>query len=109
MGTPGEESLLRRMVRDLEARREAIGRLGGEDRIKKQHERGKLTCRERLARFYDDGVFLEPGAHGTQRGLSSGRHPGGPPRAHRRAAGPEDTPRPTVASRVSRLTDDGPT
>jgi acetyl-CoA carboxylase carboxyltransferase component len=67
-----EESLLRRLVKDLEARREEIRKLGGEEKIQKQHERGKLTCRERLARFYDDGLFFEVGAHGTQMGLAAG-------------------------------------
>ncbi|MFI5296868.1 MAG: acyl-CoA carboxylase subunit beta [Polyangiales bacterium] len=69
------ESLLRRLVRDLEARRVEIRRMGGEERIAKQHARGKLTCRERLHRFFDDGVYFEVGAHGTQMGLAAG--PGG--------------------------------
>ncbi len=66
------ESLLRQLVKDLEERRAQIKRLGGEDRIKKQHERGKLTCRERLEKFFDDGVYFEVGAHGTQMGLAAG-------------------------------------
>jgi len=67
-----EESLLRRLVKDLEERRAAIRQLGGEERIARQHERGKLTCRERFARFYDDGLFFEIGAHGTQMGAAAG-------------------------------------
>lgn len=66
------ESLLRQLVKDLEERRAQIKRLGGEDKIKKQHDRGKLTCRERLDRFFDDGVYFEVGAHGTQMGLAAG-------------------------------------
>ncbi len=66
------ESLLRRLVKDLEERRVAIKRLGGEDKIARQHARNKLTCRERLDRFYDDGLYFEIGAHGTQMGLASG-------------------------------------
>ena len=46
--------------------------MGGADKIAKQHERGKLTARERLERFFDDGVYFEVGAHGTQMGLAAG-------------------------------------
>ena len=31
---------------------------GGEKRIEAQHERGKLTARERIALFLDEGVSL---------------------------------------------------
>ncbi len=61
---------MREMVADLERRRAEIKRMGGEDKIAKQHARGKLTCRERLAKFFDDGAFFEVGAHGTQMGGS---------------------------------------
>ena len=42
--------------------------MGGPDKVQKQHERGKLTARERLARFYDGGKYFELGMHGTQMG-----------------------------------------
>ena len=32
---------------------------GGEVRIQKQHEKGKLTARERVELFLDDGSFTE--------------------------------------------------
>jgi acetyl-CoA/propionyl-CoA carboxylase carboxyl transferase subunit len=32
---------------------------GGEDRIESQHEKGKLTARERIDYFVDDGTFVE--------------------------------------------------
>jgi propionyl-CoA carboxylase beta chain len=32
---------------------------GGEVRIRRQHEAGKLTARERIARFFDPGTFVE--------------------------------------------------
>ncbi|MHB9286329.1 acyl-CoA carboxylase subunit beta [Halobacteriales archaeon Cl-PHB] len=32
---------------------------GGEDRIEKQHDRGKMTARERIDYFLDDGTFTE--------------------------------------------------
>ena len=46
--------------------------MGGAERVAKQHSRGKLTARERLASFFDDGAFFEVGMHGTQMGLSAG-------------------------------------
>ena len=63
---------MREMVADLEKRLEQIRKMGGEDKVKKQHDRGKLTARERLAQFYDGGVCFEIGAHGTQMGMSAG-------------------------------------
>jgi len=63
---------MRELVADLEARRAVVNAMGGPDKIAKQHERGKLTARERLASLYDDGVFFEVGAHGTQMGLAAG-------------------------------------
>jgi len=63
---------MRELVADLEARRAKIREMGGPEKIAKQHERGKLTARERLALFFDDGVYFELGAHGTQMGLAAG-------------------------------------
>ncbi|NUO47814.1 MAG: acyl-CoA carboxylase subunit beta [Polyangiaceae bacterium] len=63
---------MRELVKDLEARRAQVRAMGGEDKIKKQHDRGKLTARERLVAFFDDGVFFEVGMHGTQMGLAAG-------------------------------------
>lgn len=63
---------MRELVRDLEARRALVRQMGGPERIQKQHERGKLSARERFAAFFDDGVFFEVGLHGTQMGLAAG-------------------------------------
>jgi methylmalonyl-CoA decarboxylase subunit alpha len=63
---------MRELVKDLEARRAEVRRMGGEDKIAKQHARGKMTARERMAAFFDDGVFFEVGMHGTQMGLGAG-------------------------------------
>jgi methylmalonyl-CoA decarboxylase subunit alpha len=57
-------SLLRPLVEDLHARRAAIMRGGGEEKIARQHEQGKLTARERLALLIDEGTFTELGIHG---------------------------------------------
>jgi propionyl-CoA carboxylase beta chain len=43
-------------LRDLERRAE-LG--GGEERLRKQHEQGKLTARERMERLFDPGTFEE--------------------------------------------------
>lgn len=63
---------MRERVAELEAQRERVRAMGGPDKIRKQHERGKLTARERLARFFDNGEFFEIGMHGTQMGLAAG-------------------------------------
>jgi len=68
-------STMRERVAELEARRAAIKEMGGEERIAKQHGRGKLTARERLARFFDDGDFVEVGIHGTQMGAAASDKP----------------------------------
>jgi acetyl-CoA carboxylase carboxyltransferase component len=55
---------------ELERRRAEARAMGGPEKIQKQHARGKLTCRERLARFFDGGAFFEVGMHGTSSGSS---------------------------------------
>ncbi|MGK2860058.1 MAG: acyl-CoA carboxylase subunit beta [Thermoanaerobaculia bacterium] len=53
---------------------------GGEDKISQQHQKGKLTARERLALLLDEGSFQELGALAThditEFGLDSQRFPG---------------------------------
>ncbi|MCX7838069.1 MAG: acyl-CoA carboxylase subunit beta [Anaerolineae bacterium] len=53
---------------------------GGPERIKQQHERGKLTARERLALLLDEGSFQELGALATHNltdfGMANQRFPG---------------------------------
>ena len=63
---------MRERVAALEARRAKIGEMGGPDKVARQHERGKLSARERFALFFDNGVFFEVGAHGTQMGVAAG-------------------------------------
>jgi acetyl-CoA carboxylase carboxyltransferase component len=57
-------SPLRALVDDLHERRRAAELGGGEEKIAKQHEREKLTARERLALLIDEGTFVELGLHG---------------------------------------------
>jgi acetyl-CoA carboxylase carboxyltransferase component len=47
---------------DLRRRQELAERMGGPDKIRRQHEAGRLTVRERLAALLDDGSFREIGA-----------------------------------------------
>src|SRR3982751_4450238 len=55
--------LLRPLVEDLAERRERAKLGGGEEKIERQHEAGKLTARERLALLIDEGTFCEMGIH----------------------------------------------
>jgi acetyl-CoA carboxylase carboxyltransferase component len=57
-------SILRPLIEDLEARRAQIKLGGGEEKIAKQHDAGKLTARERIALLIDEGTFVELGIHG---------------------------------------------
>jgi acetyl-CoA carboxylase carboxyltransferase component len=63
---------MRELVADLEARRAKVREMGGADKVAKQHARGKMSARERLAALFDDAVFFEIGMHGTQMGLAAG-------------------------------------
>ena len=63
---------MRERVEALEAKRAKIKEMGGADKVQKQHERGKLTARERLEKFFDGGEYMEVGAFGTQMGLAAG-------------------------------------
>ena len=46
-------------IKELERRKAAAKLGGGEERIQKQHAKGKLTARERLEILLDDGSFQE--------------------------------------------------
>ncbi len=51
-------------TQELHEKREAAKLGGGEEKIAKQHERGKLTARERLDLLCDEDSFVEMGIHG---------------------------------------------
>jgi acetyl-CoA carboxylase carboxyltransferase component len=57
------ENKMRELVKDLAERREAAKLMGGEDKVARQHGRGKLTARERIDRLFDEGTFMELGMH----------------------------------------------
>jgi acetyl-CoA carboxylase carboxyltransferase component len=59
----GEQTGLKGLVEDLHARREKAKLGGGEEKIAKQHDAGKLTARERIDLLVDAGTFVELGIH----------------------------------------------
>src|SRR5919202_1850848 len=49
-------------LRELRRREELARRMGGEERVARQHAAGRLTVRERIERLLDPGSFHESGA-----------------------------------------------
>jgi acetyl-CoA carboxylase carboxyltransferase component len=64
-------SRLRELTDELAARKARAAEMGGPERIAKQHARGKLTARERLALLFDDARFDELGVLGKQPGVDA--------------------------------------
>jgi acetyl-CoA carboxylase carboxyltransferase component len=60
---PAPPTRLRSLAEDLHERRARARLGGGEERIARQHEAGKLTARERIALLIDEGTFTELGIH----------------------------------------------
>jgi methylmalonyl-CoA decarboxylase subunit alpha len=60
----GEGTGMKGLVDDLHNRREKAKLGGGPEKIALQHERGKLTARERIDLLVDAGTFVELGIHG---------------------------------------------
>jgi acetyl-CoA carboxylase carboxyltransferase component len=60
----GESSGLKTLVDDLHARRERAKLGGGPEKVQVQHDKGKLTARERIDLLVDRGTFVEIGIHG---------------------------------------------
>ena len=67
-------------IAELERRRSAALVAGGEEAIERQHQRGKLTARERVERLLDPGSFVELDAFALHRahdfGMDRRRVPG---------------------------------
>ncbi|MBV8445909.1 MAG: methylmalonyl-CoA carboxyltransferase, partial [Candidatus Dormibacteraeota bacterium] len=49
------------LVDDLHTRRQRALAMGGEERVQQQHDKGKLTARERVTLLFDEGTFVESG------------------------------------------------
>jgi acetyl-CoA carboxylase carboxyltransferase component len=47
------------LIKELRAREAQILQMGGEKAVAKQHEKNKLTARERLKLLFDEGTFRE--------------------------------------------------
>jgi methylmalonyl-CoA decarboxylase subunit alpha len=60
----GQETGMKTLVTDLHDRRRRARLGGGGEKIALQHERGKLTARERIDLLVDPGSFVEIGIHG---------------------------------------------
>jgi acetyl-CoA carboxylase carboxyltransferase component len=75
----GEQTGMKTLVEDLHARREKAKLGGGEEKIALQHERGKLTARERIDLLVDPGTFVElgiqAGPHSSQRAMEGKEAP----------------------------------
>jgi len=61
--------IMRREVENLALLREQIKQMGGEEAVKKQRGRGKLTARERLDLLIEEGTFVETGMLGSEFGV----------------------------------------
>jgi acetyl-CoA carboxylase carboxyltransferase component len=61
------------LLSQLRQRQAFADGMGGPDRIARQHQRGRLTARERVSSLLDEGSFNEYGS------LAGGNHPGGQP------------------------------
>jgi len=48
-------------LEELKRRREKALQMGGPEKVKRQHDQGRLTARERIARLLDPDTFLEVG------------------------------------------------
>ena len=59
-------------LEELRRRAGLVTGMGGEDRIRRQHEAGKLTARERLDLLLDPGSFVEVDRFVTHRGREFG-------------------------------------
>lgn len=56
-----DKSVANGPVADLEERRARALAMGGPERVKRHHESGRLTARERIDKLVDDGSWLELG------------------------------------------------
>ena len=75
----GEKTGMKSLVEDLHDRRRRAKLGGGEAKIAVQHERGKLTARERIDLLVDPGTFVElgiqAGPHSSQRSMEGKEAP----------------------------------
>src|SRR5207302_5594882 len=69
-----------KLVGELHARRKKNLAMGGAEKIDRQHQRGKLTVRERIDLLFDQGTFVELGLLAHQQPVRGGEpEPDGTP------------------------------
>ncbi|MDO8784683.1 MAG: acyl-CoA carboxylase subunit beta, partial [Syntrophales bacterium] len=61
MSAKKAERTYEEIYREYRGRREKIEKMGGDKAVQKQHAESKLTARERLEYFFDQGIFTEIG------------------------------------------------
>ena len=61
---------MREEVEKLSSLRREIGKMGGEAKVKKQHDKEKLTARERIDLLFEKGTFIESGMLGSEEGTT---------------------------------------
>ncbi len=66
-------------INELYDKRRAVELGGGDDRIEKQHEKGKLTARERIDLLVDEGTFVELNPYMEHRSVDFGMEKGSAP------------------------------
>jgi len=59
-------------IKELKEREAKLREMGGEEAVKKQHDRGKLTARERIDLLFDPGTFRETDIFMKHRGILFG-------------------------------------
>ena len=55
--------IMRELVAELEEKRADARKMGGEQRVERQHEKGKADVRQRIGILFDDDSFTEFGMH----------------------------------------------
>jgi len=68
---------MKEAVADLNEKKDKFREMGGLERVQKQHDSNKLTVRERLDLFFDEGSFVEYGLlahHQSQSPQMQGKH-----------------------------------
>src|ERR1051325_3041262 len=55
----GNREHFQRLVEELQTLEAKLRQGGGADRIAREHKKGKLTARERIALLFDDGAFFQ--------------------------------------------------
>jgi acetyl-CoA carboxylase carboxyltransferase component len=63
-------------ISELKGRREKNLAMGGKEKVARQHERGKLTVRERIDLLFDKGTFVEFGLLAQQQAVRGGEPDG---------------------------------